>query len=530
MSVLFLKGLITLNKTGKTIFLIILCMMMLTACGNDGSLPKGSTAGGIEIGSMTRSEAEAALSAARLGEGESAVVKTDIYTLVFTAGEVGASYNASKTIDNIMAQKRGFFARIKSNFVETEYDMAVDIDERLLDSAVSNKLYGVERPVTQLSYEITGEGISVTNGLSGIGLDRGKVAEALREQFGKPSDMREETEIELDRFPPDAVDSNAFLSQFQSEAREACYVRNEDGSIAVAEGQVGVTVDISSAEGVMLSHTAEGESYLIPAAVTIPVYTKEQLEACLFADTLASYSTSFSSSGENRSDNIALAASKINNIVLMPGETFSFNGALGERTVANGYKVAHAYAAGQVVDQVGGGICQVSSTLYNAVLLANLGITERRSHQMTVSYVPLGRDATVNWGTQDFKFSNNTYYPVKIEAYTSGKKVYVSIAGTKPDKSLKVEIETNTLSTIEPPVTTEDDPTMPEGESKITKNGSKGYVVDAYRVVYSNGAEISREKLKRSTYNATATVMKVGTMPPAPEEPTAEAAPAGEVY
>ncbi len=515
-----------MRKIIKTAFLCCVCALALSACGSGDAVPKGSVASGIDIGKMTRSEAVTALSKAELGAEESVTVKTDIYTLVFTAGEVGAEYNAEETVDEIMAYKRGLFAKIKSNFVKTEYDMAVDIDSQMLDNAVANKMYGVERPVSQLSYELTDSGISVTNGLSGISLSRERVAEALQTQFGKPAEKREAAEIEIDKILPDEVDKDAFLSQFQSEAREACYVRYPDGSIEVSEGQTGISFDLESAKNVMLSHTAEGENYLIPATVTVPTYTKEQLESCLFADTLATYSTNFSSSASNRADNIALAASKINNIVLMPGDTFSFNDALGERTIANGYKVAHAYAAGQVVDQVGGGICQVSSTLYNTVLLSNLMIVERRSHQMTVSYVPLGRDATVNWGTQDFKFNNNTYFPVKITAYTSGKNVYVSIVGTKPDKTLKVDIETETVSTTEPPVKTEEDPTMYVGETKVTQNGSKGYVVDAYRVVYSNGQEVSREKLKRSTYNATATVTKVGTMP----RPTDPPAPVGEVF
>lgn len=515
-----------MNKIFKTVFLCFACVLMLSACGSSDAVPKGSVASGIDIGQMTRSEAETALSEAELGMEESVTVKTDIYTLVFTAGEVGARYNAEETVDNIIAHKRGLFAKIKSNFVKTEYDMAVDIDEQLLDNAVANKMYGVERPVTQLSYELTDGGISVTNGLSGISLSREKVSEALQSQFGKPAEERKAVEIEIDKVVPDEVDIDAFLSEFQSEAREACYVRYPDGSIEVAEGQTGISMDTESAKSIMLSHTLEGENYLIPATVTVPTYTKAQLEACLFADTLATYSTNFSSSASNRADNITLAASKINNVILMPGETFSFNDALGERTIANGYKVAHAYAAGKVVDQVGGGICQVSSTLYNTVLLSNLMIVERRSHQMTVSYVPLGRDATVDWGTQDFKFNNNTYYPVKITAYTSGKNLYISITGTKPDKSLKVDIETEILSTIEPPVKTEEDPTMYVGETKVTQNGSKGYVVDAYRVVYSDGQEISREKLKRSTYNATSTITKVGTMQKATDPPATE----GEVY
>jgi vancomycin resistance protein YoaR len=512
------KGNEIMNKALKFIFASISCIFLLSGCAEKGALPKGSVAGGVDVGGMSASEAVSALENVSIDPIDSADINTDIYTLSFTAEEVGAKYNAEKTVENISGVKKNFWGKIVSNFKKTNYDMAVDIDENMLDSAISNKLYGVERDVTQFSYELTDTGIRITNGLSGAHLDREKTAEELSRLFGEDKENREVGNVEIDKTYPDEVDNDAFLSQFNSEAKEACYVQYPDGSIQVAEGQTGIVIDKSYAASIMQSHTQEGENYLIPCEIVFPKYTKEYLEQSLFADTLATYSSSFASSAQNRIDNITLAASKINNIVLMPGETFSFNDALGERTEANGYKVAHAYSSGEVVDQVGGGICQVSSTLYNTVLLSNLAITERRNHQMTVSYVPLGRDATVNWGTQDFRFTNDTYFPVKVSAYTSGKNVVVSIIGTKPDKTLKVEIETETISTIEPTIKTENDPTMLVGETKLVKSGSNGYVVDAYRVVYSEGKEISREKLKRSTYNPSSGLKKVGTK--AQTEPT----------
>ena len=206
----------------------------------------------------------------------------------------------------------------------------------------------------------------------------------------------------------------------------------------------------------------------------------------------------------------------------MPGDVFSFNGTVGERTTARGYKSAGAYVAGETVDQVGGGICQVSSTLYNTVLLSNLEIVERRSHQMTVSYVPMGRDATVNWGTTDFRFKNNTEYPVRIDGIINGRNVTLTIVGTETVENRKVEILTSTVSTLQPPVETIEDPTKAVGFSETTQKGSMGYVVDATRVVYSGDEVISREGLVRSRYNPKKTIMTVGTMEAvvAPEDDT----------
>lgn len=512
------RGMITLKKAhlalliGAAFLAALLFALFFLSLSADGTILKGAVAAGVDIGGKTRDEAVALLKDAALDGNAQASIAVDIYTITFEAGDIGAHYDAEKTVDAIMGESQGFFAKIASNFKKTKYPMVVELDENLLDSAIKNKLYGIEREVTDISYEITDGGIQVTNGTSGMMLDRQKAKEAVCAQFGSVDANAETPKLEIEKTYPAAVDTDAFLSQFTSDAKDAVYVRNTDGTIAVEEESVGITVDRNAAAKVMEEHKAEGETYSLPAEVILPKHTKAELEACLFADTLAQYSSNFASSAQNRVDNINLAAQSINSVVLMPGESFSFNGSVGERTKARGYKEAHAYAAGEVVDQVGGGICQVSSTLYNAVLLSNLQIVERRCHQMTVAYVPLGRDATVDWGTQDFRFSNNTDYPIRIEAGTSGKNLNIAIIGTKTDKSLKVDIQTQTLSTIEPPVKEQEDPTLPKGERKVVKQGSRGYVVDAYRVVYSNGQEVSREKLRQSTYNPTATTVKVGTM------------------
>ncbi|MBQ8003141.1 MAG: VanW family protein, partial [Clostridia bacterium] len=300
------------------------------------------------------------------------------------------------------------------------------------------------------------------------------------------------------------------LALLVNEYKEPEYIMDENGIIYVTESSIGVVFNTDEALKIMGEHTQEGESFVIACEVKKPKHTKEELEAALFRDTLGKYTTNFSSSSANRASNIALATGSINGVILMPGDVFSFNGSVGERTVSRGYKTAGAYVAGETVDQVGGGICQVSSTLYNTVLLSNLQITERRSHQMTVSYVPMGRDATVNWGTTDFRFKNNTEYPVKIVGTISGRNVAISIVGTETIDGKKVEIATSTVSVLEPMVETVEDPEKEVGFTQ-TKNGSKGYVVDATRIVYSNGTEVSRESLVRSRYNPKKTVVTVGT-------------------
>lgn len=190
-----------------------------------------------------------------------------------------------------------------------------------------------------------------------------------------------------------------------------------------------------------------GPNVNIPYYVSNPSVTAEQLQAKLFNATIASYSTNYASSNSNRRANIAQAASKINGKILAPGEVFSFNDTVGPRSVANGFYTAKEYVNGETVDGIGGGTCQVSSTLYNAVLYSDLSIVSRTNHMFPVSYCPIGQDATVADTGVDFKFLNSMDYPIKISAVTSGATITISIIGTQRDDPRTVKI-TNTSKAV----------------------------------------------------------------------------------
>jgi hypothetical protein len=210
---------------------------------------------------------------------------------------------------------------------------------------------------------------------------------------------------------------------------------------------------------------------------------------------------------------VALAASSINGKILLPGEKLSYNTALGRRTPEAGYKMAGAYSNGQTVQEYGGGICQVSSTLYNAVLLANLKIEERLCHMFRVGYVPMGLDATVDYGTVDFVFSNDTDYPIKVSCITtSDKQVICEITGTKTE-NFKVTMETTNITSVPYSTKTVEDPTLPLGEEKVMEVGSNGSKCTTYRVVSIDGEVVSRTKESQSYYMPHNEVIHVGTMP-----------------
>ncbi len=503
-----------MNNIKKIVLFFTLLTLSATAgCTKDGYVASKVFVDGVDIGKMSRAEAIEALENVKMDSEECVVINTGDVDIKLFAEEIGAHYDLEKTVDEAIEKSQGVF----SGLTKKEYEPKVKIDDEMLDEVLREKLAEYETPVVETSAEITADGILVTNGTSGVQINRTEAKNKIKTEF--ENNEKNTISLLVEKTAPKSVNYDEFLSNFGAEYKEGEYILQPDGTITVTEVVPGCKFDKTEAIEIMKAHTKEGESYVIPCEIKMPPYTKEEMEQGIFRDTLASFTTDFSSSSANRSDNILLASQAINNTVMMPGDVFSFNDALGERTTERGYKPAGAYAAGETVTAVGGGICQVSSTLYNTVLLSNLEIVSRRSHQMTVSYVKVGRDATVNWGTTDFKFKNNTAHPCKIVSNVAGKKITVSIVGTQTIPDMKVEILTNTVSVIEPEEKIVEDPEKEVGYTS-TKKGSNGYIVDAQRVVYSNGIEIKRENLTRSRYNPTKTVVTVGTK--AVEETTAD--------
>ncbi|MCC8169858.1 MAG: VanW family protein [Oscillospiraceae bacterium] len=255
------------------------------------------------------------------------------------------------------------------------------------------------------------------------------------------------------------------------------YYTVEDNKVNIVEETNGRYIDKDEAAQLLANVTEGGGPIEIPYYISYPSITSDMLSSKLFSSTLASYSTSFASSTANRASNVARAASLINGKVLAPGEVFSFNDTVGKRTVANGFSTAPEYVGGKTVEGIGGGTCQVSSTLYNAVLYADLTVVSRTNHMFTVSYVPNGQDATVADNGPDFKFSNNTDYPIKISAYTSGGQITFSLIGTAWEPSREVKINNST---------------------SYSSNGDT--IVRTTRTVYVNGEVFETETMPSSTY------------------------------
>lgn len=228
---------------------------------------------------------------------------------------------------------------------------------------------------------------------------------------------------------------------------------------------------------------------------------------------LGSFSTRFSGGAKGRNENLRVGCEHINNTIVLPGEVFSMNKALGPQTYANGYRDAAVIVNGKIEDGLGGGVCQVTTTLYNAVIFAELPIVERRNHSLMVAYVPLGRDAAVAGNYTDFKFKNDTDYPLYIEAFTTDKEVIANVYGHEVHQPGRtVEFEKVFLETVAKPAEKiTENSTLPAGYKEITFQGKTGAKVSTYKKVYQDGNLVSREWFTNSTYKATADEVTVGT-------------------
>jgi len=229
-------------------------------------------------------------------------------------------------------------------------------------------------------------------------------------------------------------------------------------------------------------------------------------------EVMSEFSTRFSAGNRPRSANIRLAASKIDGTVLMPGDKLSFNGTVGRRTVRAGFRPAGVYINGRHDTGIGGGICQVSTTLYNAALFGNLKIAQRSNHSMPVPYVPVGRDATVDYGNIDLVIENNYDFPIAVTSqYRPGRLTFRLLGDKKEGLSVKVTQSGHRRFASRRGTQTVYDPRLPRGTRRVIEGGSMGQSVNSYRHVYENGKLVRTEPLGRSVYTGGASVIAVGT-------------------
>ncbi|MFP4249635.1 MAG: VanW family protein [Armatimonadota bacterium] len=289
--------------------------------------------------------------------------------------------------------------------------------------------------------------------------------------------------------------------------------------VEVIPGVIGRQLDIQATMDAVKSALTNPGAESVEAVVETeePSVTAEDLSHIEVV--LASYSTPYRAHETDRTHNLKLAAARLNEVVLHPGEQFSFNGIVGERLAKDGYRQAPIFINGEVEPSLAGGICQIASTMYNVALLANMDMVERHKHSRPVDYVPTGRDATVYWGIYDLKFKNSLKHPVLLLTSVGGGEVTFKMLGSREDKA-DVEIIREGLSRIPRGEKEIEDPELEEGKREEEKEGRDGWRVTVYRKATRDGKVIRDERLHSDVYAAQTRVVRVGMKPPEDEEPT----------
>lgn len=395
------------------------------------------------------------------------------------------------------------FEIINSFVKEKQVCLSAEFDSEMFEQIVQNINNSIEGAVVQPSYYIEDGKLIITSGKEGFIVENEKLLQNMYEIIEKGEQVQT-IEIPLITTKPDEIDIEKIHKEVYKEVQDAYYVKEPFTIYPESEG---IDFDIENAKTMLLE---QKEQYEIQLIITKPSKTTRDIGTEAFPDRLATFSTNYKASNVDRTTNLKIAANKINGTVLLPGEEFSYNKTVGERTIAAGFKEAATFSNGKVVDGIGGGICQISSTLYDAVVMANLDVTVRRNHQFVTSYVSAGKDATVVWGSQDFKFKNTRKYPIRITATVQGGVATIQIWGIKEDVEYDITIETKKTATI--PYTTQyvQDASLAAGRQKVVQAGSNGSKVEAYKVTRLNGQVISTTLLSKDTYNAMKKIVHVG--------------------
>ena len=432
------------NKVARVLVLVLVIVLVLAAImtgtvayaghklSQSDKIFPGVTVGEIPVGRLTQAEALAALEVKGWNE---AVGGTLNVSLPLDTGcqldylEAGASLNAEKAAEAAFRYGRGgsVLNSLRTYVHSLHHTTDVAEGETALDEDYIRQR--LQDAIAHFDQAAADEGHKVNEADSTLVLLKGAGQMQVDEEelYAKVVEALEARETELS-FEPDITDARmpdfeAMHEALFTEARNARYDPETD---SIEPDVKGVDFDVEEAQR-LWSEAEMGEEVVIPVTITPPAIDEENLREMLFRDMLGERSTSFWGSSENRINNIELVANKLNGLVLQPGEEFSYNGYVGERTAAAGFKSADAYVNGQVKPEIGGGICQVSSTLYNAVLSSQLEIVERTCHMFAVGYLPKGLDATVSWPGPDFKFRNSRDYPIRLKAWVDREETTLTI-------------------------------------------------------------------------------------------------------
>lgn len=468
------------------IFILIICIFLLsfvifTAYNVfNTNIISGVHIKGIDVSNMSTSDAKYQLDNYLKNKlPEEIKLKHGEYEATISISQINANFdtkNAVNTAHNVGRQGNIFQNNIyvlSTIFGYVNVEPNLKIDKSQLTKNLEEISANLPDKVTESSYYIEGSNLIITSGKEGNIVDIDATIASIKNALSIFSANDSPIEITVKSQEPQAINVEKIHEEIYKEPVDAYYTQNP---FTVYPSEDGVDFNISIEEAKSIITGEKAEEYTIPLKISSPNVTTNMIGTEAFPDLLSNYSTKYSANA-NRTTNLILAAKKINGTVLMPGEIFSYNKVVGARTIAAGYREAPIYVSGKVVDGVGGGICQIATTLYNAAVYANLEIVQRTNHQFVPSYAPASRDATVVYGAIDFQFKNNRNYPVKIVCSVSGGYANFQIFGLKQEDDYDVEISAYQTGTTATAIYSE-----------------------AYKILKKDGTVVSKELLSKDVY------------------------------
>lgn len=493
------------SRKGKHVLLLccltaaVLVGAYAILCGvaSQGTIYPNVTISGVALGGLTPEEARATLDQALreqapdddrgvvfqviTDQGEEMTVPVPLSSVV---KDLSASVGRALQVGNTLPFPARGGMYLRCLFQETAVLPVYENGESLED--ILNQVEDtLGRAPVEPTWKSSETELSLTKGQPGNQVDRGEIKEQVFDYLGRDEMVtlegaKPQFTIKLKQLLPQSLDLNQILTEVERPVQDAKF---DKGSKTFQKDRTGLSFDPVEAQ-TFFDGLDWGATQAFPLKVTQPKTTVADLTPKLYQDVLGSCTTNISGSA-NRVENIRLAAKYFSGTVLMPGEEFSYNSIVGRRTASRGFLPAPAYVGGETVQETGGGVCQGSSTIYLATLRANMEIVERYPHGYITRYVPDGMDATVYYGVKDFRFKNNTPFPVKVVGTVSGRSLTVNILGTKSD-NVTVEMTNKVVGTTGYDTIYKVDESLPAGATRVSVTPYTGYTVQVYRNVYEN--------------------------------------------
>lgn len=488
-------------------FLLIIYLIICIIAGGK-SFVSNATINGINVGNLSKKETISAIKKQYENDKEKLLLNLSLESNTYQIDMTeNISYDIENEVTRLCNKYNNFFMKGYYYLFNHDYNTSIDIkDKETLENAINDSKILDYSTLVSTTYEVKEDKVIFTKGKSGKIVESKNVYNSIKKALNNYT-FKDTIQITPSEISEDESVMQQIYEDLSKEAKDATL--DKENNYAIVDSQYGAKYDEKEAIK-KFNSASEGEKFEVDADVILPEITKEMLEKNLFKDVLGEYSTYVSGSSVRKS-NVKLAGDKCNGIILLPGEEFSYNDTVGKRTKEAGFGEAAAYLNGETVQEVGGGVCQTSSTLYNAIVLSNLEITERHNHTFISSYVPIGRDATVSWNGPDFKFKNNQKYPIKLDVSYSNSRLYVKVYGTNIDGT-SVEFVSWKTSTVSYNTKYENDDTLDEGTEQVKQAGANGAKAISYRKVYDkDGNLISNEKESTSSYKAHDAIVVKGT-------------------